>query len=41
MYLDVVWVGVVMICFEFCVDYWVEVEGFDSIVFNFYKWFGV
>lgn len=39
-HLDAAWAGAAMICPEFRADYWAEVEGFDSIVFNPHKWLG-
>ena len=39
-HLDAAWAGAAMICPEFRADYWADVEGFDSIVFNPHKWLG-
>lgn len=39
-HLDAAWAGAAMICPEFRSDFWADVEGFDSIVFNPHKWLG-
>ncbi len=39
-HLDAAWAGAAMICPEFRDQFWVGVEGFDSIVFNPHKWLG-
>lgn len=39
-HLDAAWAGAAMICPELRVDYWADVVGFDSIVFNPHKWLG-
>ncbi|WP_370228639.1 aspartate aminotransferase family protein [Cognatishimia sp.] len=39
-HLDAAWAGAAMICPEFQADFWADVEGFDSIVFNPHKWLG-
>ena len=39
-HLDAAWAGSAMICPEFRADFWADVEGFDSIVFNPHKWLG-
>lgn len=39
-HLDAAWAGSAMICPEFREDFWADVEGFDSIVFNPHKWLG-
>lgn len=36
-HVDVVWVGLVVVCLEFCLLL-VGLEVVDSYVFNFYKW---
>ncbi|MCV0426958.1 MAG: aspartate aminotransferase family protein [Roseibium sp.] len=39
-HLDAAWAGAAMICPEFRSDFWMGVEGYDSIVFNPHKWLG-
>ncbi|MEP3638047.1 MAG: pyridoxal-dependent decarboxylase, partial [Paracoccaceae bacterium] len=39
-HLDAAWAGSAMICPEFRDDFWADVDGFDSIVFNPHKWLG-
>ncbi|MCL6282541.1 pyridoxal-dependent decarboxylase [Ruegeria sp. 2012CJ41-6] len=39
-HLDAAWAGAAMICPEFRNDFWADVDGFDSIVFNPHKWLG-
>ncbi len=39
-HLDAAWAGAAMICPELRTDYWADVDGFDSIVFNPHKWLG-
>ncbi len=39
-HLDAAWAGSAMICPEFQSDFWADVDGFDSIVFNPHKWLG-
>jgi aromatic-L-amino-acid decarboxylase len=39
-HLDSAWAGSAMICPELQADYWADVDGFDSIVFNPHKWLG-
>lgn len=39
-HLDAAWAGSAMICPEFHADFWQDVDGFDSIVFNPHKWLG-
>lgn len=39
-HLDAAWAGSAMICPEFQKDFWSDVNGFDSIVFNPHKWLG-
>ncbi|MDP5217071.1 pyridoxal-dependent decarboxylase [Ruegeria sp. 2205SS24-7] len=39
-HLDAAWAGAAMICPEFREDFWADVDGFDSIVFNPHKWLG-
>ena len=39
-HLDAAWAGSAMICPEFHAQFWAEVDGFDSIVFNPHKWMG-
>lgn len=39
-HLDAAWAGSAMICPELQADYWADVNGFDSIVFNPHKWLG-
>ncbi len=39
-HLDAAWAGAAMICPEFRADFWADVEGFNSIVFNPHKWLG-
>ncbi|MEP3848173.1 MAG: pyridoxal-dependent decarboxylase [Paracoccaceae bacterium] len=39
-HLDAAWAGSAMICPEFRDDFWADVAGFDSIVFNPHKWLG-
>ncbi|WP_372571832.1 pyridoxal phosphate-dependent decarboxylase family protein [Ruegeria jejuensis] len=39
-HLDAAWAGAAMICPEFRADFWADVDGFDSIVFNPHKWLG-
>ncbi|SMP34642.1 pyridoxal phosphate-dependent decarboxylase family protein [Shimia sagamensis] len=39
-HLDAAWAGSAMICPEFRDDFWQDVDGFDSIVFNPHKWLG-
>jgi aromatic-L-amino-acid/L-tryptophan decarboxylase len=39
-HLDAAWAGAAMICPEFHAQYWSDVDGFDSIVFNPHKWLG-
>ncbi len=39
-HLDAAWAGAAMICSEFREDFWANVDGFDSIVFNPHKWLG-
>ncbi len=39
-HLDAAWAGAAMICPEFKADFWADVDGFDSIVFNPHKWLG-
>ncbi|MEJ5219363.1 pyridoxal-dependent decarboxylase [Cognatishimia sp. D5M38] len=39
-HLDAAWAGAAMICPVFRADFWADVEGFDSIVFNPHKWLG-
>ncbi len=39
-HLDAAWAGAAMICPEFRNDFWADVAGFDSIVFNPHKWLG-
>lgn len=39
-HLDAAWAGAAMICPEFHADFWADVGGFDSIVFNPHKWLG-
>ncbi|MFT6676706.1 MAG: aromatic-L-amino-acid decarboxylase [Sulfitobacter sp.] len=39
-HLDAAWAGAAMICPEFRKDFWADVAGFDSIVFNPHKWLG-
>ncbi len=40
-HLDAAWAGSAMICPEIREDFWKDVDGFDSIVFNPHKWLGV
>ena len=39
-HLDAAWAGSAMICPELHRDFWADVDGFDSIVFNPHKWLG-
>ncbi len=39
-HLDAAWAGSAMICPELRADFWTDVDGFDSIVFNPHKWLG-
>lgn len=39
-HLDAAWAGSAMICPEFHEEFWDDVDGFDSIVFNPHKWLG-
>ena len=39
-HLDAAWAGSAMICPELHAQFWAEVDGFDSIVFNPHKWLG-
>lgn len=39
-HLDAAWAGSAMICPELQADFWADVDGFDSIVFNPHKWLG-
>lgn len=39
-HLDAAWAGSAMICPEFRTEFWDDVDGFDSIVFNPHKWLG-
>ncbi|KAG1715254.1 Aromatic-L-amino-acid decarboxylase [Nymphon striatum] len=39
-HLDAAWAGAAMICPELQADFWADVDGFDSIVFNPHKWLG-
>ncbi|WP_294221697.1 pyridoxal-dependent decarboxylase [uncultured Shimia sp.] len=39
-HLDAAWAGSAMICPEIRDDFWEDVDGFDSIVFNPHKWLG-
>ena len=39
-HLDAAWAGSAMICPEFRAQFWADVDGFDSIVFNPHKWLG-
>ncbi|SMX44732.1 pyridoxal phosphate-dependent decarboxylase family protein [Octadecabacter ascidiaceicola] len=39
-HLDAAWAGSAMICPEFRDEFWQDVDGFDSIVFNPHKWLG-
>ena len=39
-HLDAAWAGAAMICPELHSDFWADVDGFDSIVFNPHKWLG-
>mgnify|MGYP006081498583 FL=1 len=39
-HLDAAWAGSAMICPELRADFWADVDGFDSIVFNPHKWLG-
>jgi aromatic-L-amino-acid decarboxylase len=39
-HLDAAWAGAAMICPEFRAEFWDDVDGFDSIVFNPHKWLG-
>ncbi|KIN79195.1 pyridoxal phosphate-dependent decarboxylase family protein [Sulfitobacter mediterraneus] len=39
-HLDAAWAGAAMICPELHADFWADVDGFDSIVFNPHKWLG-
>ena len=39
-HLDAAWAGSAMICPEFQQDFWADVNGYDSIVFNPHKWLG-
>jgi|TARA_B110000908_G_C10267373_1_gene465713 aromatic-L-amino-acid decarboxylase len=39
-HLDAAWAGAAMICPELQMDFWADVDGFDSIVFNPHKWLG-
>ena len=39
-HLDAAWAGSAMICRELHRDFWADVDGFDSIVFNPHKWLG-
>ena len=39
-HLDAAWAGSAMICPEFHAEFWADVDGFDSIVFNPHKWLG-
>lgn len=39
-HLDAAWAGSAMICPEFRAEFWADVDGFDSIVFNPHKWLG-
>lgn len=39
-HLDAAWAGAAMICPEYRADFWADVDGFDSIVFNPHKWLG-
>lgn len=39
-HLDAAWAGSAMICPEFRTEFWGNVDGFDSIVFNPHKWLG-
>ncbi|MGC3938564.1 pyridoxal phosphate-dependent decarboxylase family protein [Roseobacter sp. EG26] len=39
-HLDAAWAGAAMICPEIRQDFWADVDGFDSIVFNPHKWLG-
>ena len=39
-HLDAAWAGAAMICPEIRADFWADVDGFDSIVFNPHKWLG-
>ncbi|MEP1519130.1 pyridoxal-dependent decarboxylase [Ascidiaceihabitans sp.] len=39
-HLDAAWAGSAMICPEYRSEFWEDVDGFDSIVFNPHKWLG-
>jgi aromatic-L-amino-acid/L-tryptophan decarboxylase len=39
-HLDAAWAGAAMICPELQAEFWADVDGFDSIVFNPHKWLG-
>ncbi|MBM1634586.1 aspartate aminotransferase family protein [Sulfitobacter mediterraneus] len=39
-HLDAAWAGAAMICPELQAEFWADVNGFDSIVFNPHKWLG-
>ncbi len=39
-HLDAAWAGAAMICPEFHAEFWADVAGYDSIVFNPHKWLG-
>jgi len=39
-HLDAAWAGSAMICDEYRQQFWADVDGFDSIVFNPHKWLG-
>lgn len=39
-HLDAAWAGSAMICPEIHAEFWADVDGFDSIVFNPHKWLG-
>ncbi|PYG28806.1 pyridoxal phosphate-dependent decarboxylase family protein [Pelagimonas varians] len=39
-HLDAAWAGSAMICPELHAQFWADVDGFDSIVFNPHKWLG-
>jgi len=39
-HLDAAWAGSAMICPELQTEFWTDVDGFDSIVFNPHKWLG-
>ncbi|WP_299030892.1 pyridoxal-dependent decarboxylase [uncultured Sulfitobacter sp.] len=39
-HLDAAWAGSAMICPEYRDEFWADVDGFDSIVFNPHKWLG-